>query len=564
MICKYCGADNNENRRICKGCGRQLYEEYSRKEYNQYEQIPKKKKNTLLWVCLGAGIVAVLAILAASILLFSSGAAAKKYSSRISQAEKYVAAMDYESAIRIYNEAIELEPTNSEAYIKLANVYISMDNIAKAQEIAILGFEKTHDSVLQDIVNRLFGGMSYSDENGEITVNSALLTQVSTGKYSELVQSYGAANISIDNGLVKVVYANLKGAVYYGASSVDANTNQPLENAVPEYIILTDINQLIVNFNGYLSVDTLSELFKNTIQVNMVDSIQCATLEYLNCRISIQCDAGGNVNMTSPYVKIVPLGANYDADLNSLKGNAAGIITDSSNNSAIVNAHLTVRSGADVKTGAVVAETDTDAKGAYTLNLSEGKYTVCVSKSGYKDQYFIVTVNKGMTMSGQNYAMTGDGSNNNANEIRLVMEWGSTPNDLDLHIQGQTELGTFIGVFGYGGRNMSAVENGVTVAKLDKNETSGNGKETITITGTALSGRYAVHIHDQTNRNSHLTTVLSESGAVLKVYLPGESTPHVYNVPTNTEGTCWYVCNIINGKITIPPASNQMRYSTIG
>lgn len=50
MICKYCGADNNENRRTCKGCGRNLYEEQAvygdsgeQQEYNDI-QMPKKKK----------------------------------------------------------------------------------------------------------------------------------------------------------------------------------------------------------------------------------------------------------------------------------------------------------------------------------------------------------------------------------------------------------------------------------------------------------------------------------------------------------------------------------------
>lgn len=564
MICRYCQADNNENRRICKGCGRQLYEGFEHPVSVNQDQIPSKKKNTFLWICFGAGAAAVLAILVASILLFQSASAPKKYSSKIAEAGKFVAQMDFESAIILYNEAIELEPSNPDAYIKLADVYISMNNLAKAQEIALKGFQSTQSTVLQDLVNRLFGEGSGAGESAEITVDTVFLTQIASGSYRVLTQNYGVASISFENGLIKVVCADLRGTFYYSESSVDANTNQPVPDAVPEYIILTDINRLVSNFNGYLSATTLSELFKNTIQVGMVDTIQCATLEYLNCRISIQCDANGNINTAEPYIKIVPLDENYDADFNGLKGNATGTITDASSHAAVSNAHITVRSGAEVKTGAVVAETDTDAKGAYTLNLTEGKYTLCISKTGYQKQYFTITINKGMTMSNQNYAMIGNGNANTVKEIRLVLEWGNTPDDLDLHIQGQTKNGTFIGVFGYGGQHMTASENGQIVAKLDKNETAGNGTETITIMDQAVTGIYAVHIHDQTNRNSYTSTALSDSGAVLKVYLPGESTPHVYNVPTNTAATCWYPCNISNGKITIPSASNQMVHSTIG
>lgn len=561
MICSYCGADNNENRKICKGCGRPLYEEYD--TYEEYGELPPQKKNFLLWGCIGAGTVAVLAIFAAGLLLFHSTTVSKKYTAKLSQAEKYVAQLDYDAAITLYNEAIKLEPDNADAYVKLVNVYISMNNLTKAQEIAMQGFDKTKNAALQDLVNRLFGTGEGSAET-EIAVDTVFLTQMISKKYSELIQTYGAGMVSQENGYTKLNFADLKGALYYNSTSIDANTGRPVENAIPEYIILNDMKLLVKNFNGYLSEQTLSELFKNTIQIGMVDSVHCATMEYLNSRISIQCDSQGNVTTAAAYIKIVPLGETYDSDLNSLKGDAAGTITDAVKKTGLAGVHILARTGFNVKNGAVVAETDTDAKGNYTLNLSEGKYTLCVSKTGYEDQYFNITVNKGMTMSGQNYAMTGNSDAGSGNDIKLTLEWGNSPQDLDLHIQGQTETGTFISIFGYGGYSMSKSENGQVVAQLDKNENSGNGTETIAIKGTAVTGRYAVHIHDQTNRTSYTATDLSNSGAVLKVYLAGESTPHIYNVPVNVAATCWYPCNIINGKLTVPSASEQMVHSTIG
>jgi tetratricopeptide (TPR) repeat protein len=560
MICKYCGADNNENRKICKGCGNPLY------EYEEVQPFPKKKKNILLYVCISAGTVAVLAIVLASVLLYQKTSLNGKYASKVTDAEKYIAQLDYDTAITLCNEAIELEPDNPKGYIQLVNVYITMNEIAKAQEIALKGFGITQDSVLQDLVNVLFNvdNTDTGADGLQVLVNSSFLTNVSQESYSNITQGYGSGQVSIENGYTKVLFSSFNGALYYGASSVDANTGQPLENAMPEYIVLFDLSPLITNFNGYLSNATLAEIFKSTIQIEVVDGIQCAVLEYMKCSIAVQCDSEGNISTAQPYVKIMLLGNDYDADLNALKGTATGKITESSTGNGIANAHLVVYEGSEVKKGTVVAETDTDSTGSYTLNLKEGRYTICASKTGYTESYFNVTVNKGMTTSGQNFAMdkTGD---TGTSDIKLVVEWNSTLEDVDLHVQGQTPNRQYISVYGYGGTNMTASENGKVVAKLEENVKTSNGSETIIIDSSIAGGTYAVHVHDQINR-SHNTAVkaLSNAAVVLKVYLPGETTPHVYNIPTDTEGNCWYPCNIVNGTITIPASSSQMRYSTIG
>lgn len=567
MICKYCGADNNENRRTCKGCGRNLYEEQAvygdsgeQQEYNDI-QMPKKKKNIILWTCIGAGAVAVLAIVVASVFLIRN-IDGSKYTSKLAEAAKYYSEMDYDSAIKIYMEAIEDNPEKPDAYIQLVNIYISLNDIAKAQQIALQGYEKTKDDRLQKLINNLFDTDGASDESAEITVNTEIIEDISGGSHEIYTQNYGAAAASQDNGYVKVSYGSFKAEFYYSLNSVDRNTNRPLADASPEYVIISSPDTLIKNYNGYLSKTTLQELFKNSIQVNMVDGILCATTQYLNCTISIQCNENGEVSSSVPYIKVIP---DYTSADNSdgLKGVASGTIKKSTDQTALANAHLTVRAGADMKTGSVVAETDTDEKGNYTLNLSEGKYTVCVSKTGYKDQYFNIVVNKGMTMPGQDYAMMSDNSSTSEG-IKLVVEWGDQPADVDLHIQGQTPSGKYISVFGYGQKSLTAYENGKVVAKLEENVTTSNGQETITIMPEFINGTYAVHVHDQTNRDSRTSRVLSNSGAVLKIYLPGETTPNIYNIPADTPGTCWYPCNIVNGKLNQPSTSSVMRFSTIG
>lgn len=134
MICKYCGADNNENRRICKGCGRNLYDEQAvhdggggQPEYNDIP-VPKKKKNIILWSCIGAGTAAVLAIVVAVVFLFKN-INGNGYTAKLAEAAKYYSEMDYDSAIKIYMEAIDQNPDKPDAYIKLVNIYISLGSV---------------------------------------------------------------------------------------------------------------------------------------------------------------------------------------------------------------------------------------------------------------------------------------------------------------------------------------------------------------------------------------------------------------------------------------------------
>jgi len=571
MICRYCGADNNENRKTCKSCKRQLYDDIWQAPQNQQADginsgaefdlnLPKKKKNTLIWICAGAGTVAAIAIVVIIVVLAGT-AKTSNYSEKLAQADRYAGLADYDSAIQLYTEAIEMHPNNPDAYIKLVNVYISINDLTNARMIAQKGAALTKNDVLKNMLNMLLGDDAQAAASSNvIAVDSEMVNAIATLTYSDLVSRYGTAIITNEKEGVRAEFESGGITAYYALDAVDTNTNQPKPEVYVDYVLVKEPKFLIQNYGGYLPNTAVKDLFGNTVQIVTIDGIQCISVDYLNCMIYIQCDDNGDLTGDDIYIKIVPSLAGENND-NGLKGEATGKVTQEHTAEAVANAHIVVRAGADMKNGAVVAETDTNARGEYTLSLPEGKYTLCITKSGFEEKYFTITINKGMTMPNQDVALLE--ANDALGEIKLVLEWGSDPKDLDLHVSGMTKANTFISVFGRGGRYMSFSENGKVIAKLDKNDTDGNGKETITLSGSALGGNYEVHVHDQTNRGGFATKELSNSGAVLSIYLPNESTPHIYNIETDKEGTCWYPCDIVNDEI-IERSNGTMRYSTIG
>jgi len=123
--------------------------------------------------------------------------------------------------------------------------------------------------------------------------------------------------------------------------------------------------------------------------------------------------------------------------------------------------------------------------------------------------------------------------------LRVVLDWGDVPRDLDLH---------FIKEGGYhiSYRDMSSADDGV--ARLDRDDTDGNGPETITIKDVRRDARYTCSVVDFTNRSSSDATALSASRATVKVYGQGRLL-NVFEVPRGRPGTRWNVFTIQGGVI---------------
>ena len=131
-----------------------------------------------------------------------------------------------------------------------------------------------------------------------------------------------------------------------------------------------------------------------------------------------------------------------------------------------------------------------------------------------------------------------------AGQTRMVLNWGENPHDLDSHLLTPIINGNTYHIY-YG--NPGSYAN-APYAKLDTDDTNGYGPETITI-NQSFSGTYTYYIKNFIGANYGL----KNSGAVAQIYSGESCAATIIEVPTDTDGLYWHVCNIdgASGDITV-------------
>ena len=242
---------------------------------------------------------------------------------------------------------------------------------------------------------------------------------------------------------------------------------------------------------------------------------------------------------------------------NSVPGSISGSVRDATttSNAGIPGAAITLSKGQG-EAGLFVSETKSDAGGGYSFTgLEAGVYIIRVVASRYSNCGRTVIPLQASANTVQNVVCSPIGS---TPAIRVVLTWGSNPRDLDAHLTGPnvSDAGRFHVFYPSTSRGNS---DNAPFAKLDVDNTSGFGPETITIT-RMNSGVYRYSVHDYTNRSSATSTELGSSGAKVELYLPsGElSGPRTFYVP-NARGNLWVVFEL-SGSLTNPTVSprNEM------
>ncbi|WP_374358035.1 tetratricopeptide repeat protein, partial [Chitinimonas sp.] len=179
------------------------------------------------------------------------------------------------------------------------------------------------------------------------------------------------------------------------------------------------------------------------------------------------------------------------------------------------------------KNGAQSATATTDAQGMVNLNTSfadADDALIIVKKPGYSNLVAKCPC-KGMTYAVSPVMKNLDG-------LRVVLNWGATPADLDSHI-------AFPGAHIFWNRKSAPRAD----ANLDVDDTDGFGPETITIEKKHVGQNYVYAVHDYTNMSKPSSTALSRSGAKVMVYI-GQSLVRSYYVPRDVPGNLWTVFRI--------------------
>lgn len=223
------------------------------------------------------------------------------------------------------------------------------------------------------------------------------------------------------------------------------------------------------------------------------------------------------------------------------RGSLQGRVLDATNAQAIADANVNIMSN-DSSNPKILYRAKTDDNGMFKFDIKEFKgknyfgikadnYRVKISKEGYSDLIKNITVLENEDLR-EKFLMNKIGSES---EVRIVLEWGQYPYDLDSHLN--TKVGNYTEHIYF--RNKRG-----RFSDLDIDDTSSYGPETITIYDqNALTNGFTYYVHDYTNRYADNSEALSRSNAKVTLYIGGKFIK-TYNVPIGKIGNCWKIFSI--------------------
>ena len=196
-------------------------------------------------------------------------------------------------------------------------------------------------------------------------------------------------------------------------------------------------------------------------------------------------------------------------------------IVNSVNNQPLTSTVI-IREGFNNTSGDIIATESSNSP----ISLSPGNYTIEVRTEGFETFYNNVSVNSS-TPPNQNMVVALSPTLL-ANQIRIILTWGESPSDLNSHLK--ISNGTTIA---YNNKTMDGL-------RLDVDDTSGYGPETITIDNVNNSLVYKYIIYDYSN-----VSAVGVKGCEVNVYTSSGS----YKFIAENVSRAWEVFNIQNGEV---------------
>lgn len=186
--------------------------------------------------------------------------------------------------------------------------------------------------------------------------------------------------------------------------------------------------------------------------------------------------------------------------------------------------------GAEVflqKNGANSSKSVTNQQGIANIAETTAEHLLIIKKPNYS------TLVTKCPCDGRTYALSP--VLKNLDSMRIVLNWGKTPDDLDSHLV-------------YDNEHIFWDAKTGDKANLDVDDIDSYGPETITIEQRLTNQPYVYAVHNYSDINQANSNRLARSQATVRVYM-GESLVRSYDVP-NTQGNLWTVFRITpNGEI---------------
>ena len=237
----------------------------------------------------------------------------------------------------------------------------------------------------------------------------------------------------------------------------------------------------------------------------------------------------------------IEMGDNFDEDFNRMMDvledeiilSEEGLMTlrfaDAEDDKPVQNAKIEIIN---------VGEYTTDIDGLVRFPMQEdGKYIFTFRKQGYITADYKFEVVAGMIYFNR-FSVC---KMMELGHVRIVLDWGSNPNDLDLHLEK-------VGKYHISYHHMRVSDD--RTARLDRDDIDGNGPETITITDVDDNATYNCYVHDFSNRNNPTSNKLGKSKGRITIY-NNNRLEYTIDVPNDTEGTRWDAFQIGNGNFRL-------------
>ncbi|MCQ2531476.1 MAG: carboxypeptidase regulatory-like domain-containing protein [Saccharofermentans sp.] len=456
------------------------------KAMKQKAPIVKKSNKKVITI---VGIVLVLALLLTGGIIIFKNIKAKRQeevSKMLKKGDHYLEEMEFDEAISIYQEALELDDRNLDAYIGLANAYIGNRDYYSALDVLTKGLDRVKKDDVDEIED--------------------LLEDV-----EEVIE----------------MEAEFSGVVVAGDGDTVYGNNTPLEGVrvsiesvdMPEDYTYSD--STVTDENGYYE-------FKDLHLGNYVITFESD--DYINVEERLEVYPGQEV-ANNTLVEMV-------SNEYSGNGGATGVIIDATTGAGIEGLTLQIRSGYNTVDGKVIETVTTTVGGSYEVSdIPAGVYTAKIvdNRRDVEERYtgglMGIKILGGTVISNQNGSVSDD---LNPGQIRIVMSWGQYPYDVDSHLWVQLHSGEQGHVYFI---NKDFRVEGVHIANLDLDDTSSYGPETTTVY-EPQPGKYTFGVYNYWHGASD---ELLNSGAMVQVYLGNSYIPsYVYYVPQE-EGYYWEV-----------------------
>ena len=459
----------------------------------------------------------------------------------------------------ITSTGTRFENGTHDGYTFGADGYIEAENVT----ITINGV--THQIINNQVANINFAGTVFESDNDFTLENNDKLANVqvslnangtvytattdATGRFeitgvshassytlTFTLNGYISATATLYDGneeleivMDRQVSNNLAGTIYIADTDSTITNNSPLAGALITLTRTSSTNsfyyETTTNSSGYYTFTNLTA---------GVYTLTVSKEGYISVTQTVQVRYN-ETTINNVAIEAIP-------DTSEEGGYASGTITEALRGSAVQGLTVYIYAGINTTFGEPIEVLTTNANGFYsTSELAPGNYTAYVVDERTLDdevyRYASVTISlkvlPGQTSTNQN-ATVSNSVGLDIDGMRIVLTWGSTPGDLDSHLT-------------YSSQHCYFGQKNTPNAKLDVDDTSAYGPETITITDTAdYTFKYYIYNYSRSG-------TMYGSQACVKVYFGNSSTPaYTFYAPTGS-GYYWevFTYNAATGEFTI-------------